>query len=168
MKVMDITGIIRDVKPDDAARICEIYNYYIKNSVITFEEQPVSLSDMKERIKTIIINYPWIVYEEDGKILAYAYGSSWKVRSAYRYSAELTVYKDCNHNGKGVGYKIYDSLIKRMEQLNIHCLYGAIALPNYKSVNLHEKLGFSKCAHFNQVGYKLKKWVDVGYWEKLL
>ncbi len=160
--------MIRDVKIDDAEQICKIYNHYVKNTTITFEENSVSILEMENRIKKIMETHPWIVYEKEGKALAYAYGSPWKVRSAYRFSAELTVYTDSDYTGKGIGSKIYNELIEIMEQMNLHCLYGGIALPNKKCEKLHKKLGFVKCGQFNQVGYKFNHWIDVAYWEKIL
>ena len=160
--------MIRTVEKDDSRDICNIYNYYVENTCITFEEQSVSVEDMQNRIENICVTNPWIVYIEDDKVLAYAYGSPWRVRSAYRFSAELTVYVDRNHMGKGLGSTLYNELIELMREKGAHCLYGVIALPNEGSTILHEKLGFSKCGHFNQVGFKFDKWIDVGYWEKVL
>ncbi|MDA3809200.1 MAG: GNAT family N-acetyltransferase [Spirochaetaceae bacterium] len=160
--------MIRNVKMEDAADICDIYNYYVENTVITFEEELVTVDDMKNRITSIIGSLPWIVIEEDGKVLAYAYASPWRVRSAYRFSAELTVYVDKNFQGRKLGSRLYSDLISTMKDLGKHCLYGVVALPNEGSTILHEKLGFTKCGHFHQVGYKFNKWLDVGYWEKII
>jgi len=160
--------MIRAVKMKDAGQIREIYNYYVENTVITFEEDSIDLSEMEKRIKKNTRTHPWIVLEEDGQIQAYAYGSPWRVKSAYRFSAELTVYVHKNSRGKGYGTELYKTLIDKMEKKGMHCLYGVIALPNEGSTGLHEKLGFTKCGHFNQVGYKFDKWIDVGYWEKVI
>lgn len=160
--------MIREVEIKDARQICEIYNYYVKNTVITFEEEPVSFLEMEKRIKKIIAAYPWIVFEEKGKVMAYAYAAPWRVRSAYRYSSELTVYVDYESKGKKLGTLLYRALIDRMKEKGLHCLYGVIALPNKGSVALHEKQGFTKCGHFHEVGKKFDKWIDVGYWEKNL
>lgn len=160
--------MIRAVKIEDAGQIREIYNYYVENTVITFEEKSVDLSEMEKRIEKITATHPWIVLEDEGRIQAYAYGSPWRVKSAYRFSTELTVYVHKNSRGKGYGTKLYKSLIEKLEKKGMHCLYGVIALPNEGSTALHEKLGFTKCGHFNQVGFKFDKWLDVGYWEKVI
>lgn len=159
--------MIRPVVKEDAPMICDIYNYYVENTVITFEENPVDADEMGRRIQNITETHPWIVFEEEGLILAYAYASPWRVKSAYRFSAELTVYADVNHRGKKIGSTLYTALIKKMEEMGKHCLYGVIAVPNEASDKLHKRLGFTKCGHFHQVGYKFGKWVDVSYWERL-
>ena len=84
--------MVRLVKIEDTEAIRDIYNYYILNSTITFEEHPISIEEMSNRIKAIISEYPWLVYEKDQQILGYAYASKWKPRSAYLHSAEITIY----------------------------------------------------------------------------
>ena len=160
--------MIRDVKGHDVAAICSIYNYYIENSVTTFEEQSVSVPEMKKRIKEITKELPWLVYEENGSVLGYAYASKWKSRCAYRYSAESTVYLSRMSLGKGIGTQLYVALIDRLRRLSLHSVIGGIALPNPASVALHEKTGFEKVAHFKEVGWKMNRWIDVGYWELIL
>lgn len=160
--------MIRDISINDAKRIAEIYNYYIKSTVITFEEDVVTENEMIERIKTTSSNLPWIVYEENNEILGYAYAREWKSRCAYKYSVESTVYLHQNKHGKGLGTKLYQELLKRIRNNNVHAIIGGIALPNNASIALHEKLGFEKVAHFKEVGYKFEKWIDVGYWELVL
>lgn len=157
--------MIRPVELTDAESICEIYNHYVLNSTITFEENKVTVEELKSRIQDIVVNLPYIVYEIDGKVLGYAYATKWKARSAYRFSVELTVYVGKNSKGQGIGTALYDHLIKDLTSRNIHSLISGIALPNDASVALHEKLGFVKVAHFKEVGYKLNTWVDVGYWQ---
>lgn len=160
--------MIRDVELKDSEQICKIYNYYVKNTVITFEEEPVSVSEMENRIKKTTATHPWIVYEKEGTVVAYAYASPWRVKSAYRFSAELTVYADINNRGQGLGSTLYSELISRMVEKGIHCVYGVITVPNEISFKLHEKLGFSQCAHCHEVGFKFDKWIDVAYWERIL
>lgn len=158
--------MIRNAQPGDAQAICAIYNYYVEETVITFEEVTVATGDMKERIEKITATHPWFVMEEKGLVVAYAYAAPWRVRTAYRFSTELTVYVHKDHQGKGYGERIYSHLIDEMTRRGMHCLYGVIALPNAGSTGLHEKLGFKKCGHFTEVGFKFGNWIDVGYWEK--
>jgi L-amino acid N-acyltransferase YncA len=160
--------MIRDVKSHDAAAICSIYNHYVENSVITFEEQIVSTSEMQKRIQEITEELPWLVYEKKSSVLGYAYASQWKNRCAYRYSAESTVYLSRMSVGKGIGTQLLQALINRLRSLSLHSVIGGIALPNPASVALHEKMGFEKVAHFKEVGWKMNRWVDVGYWELVL
>jgi L-amino acid N-acyltransferase YncA len=160
--------MIRDVQGHDVAAICSIYNYYIENSVTTFEEQTVSISEMKKRIKESTKELPWLVCEEKSSVLGYAYASKWKSRCAYRYSAESTVYLSKMSVGKGIGTQLYEALIGRLRSLSLHSVIGGIALPNPASVALHEKMGFEKVAHFKEVGWKMNRWIDVGYWELII
>jgi phosphinothricin acetyltransferase len=160
--------MIRDVDLKDTQEICDIYNYYVENTIITFEEELVSSSHMEEKIVKTLETHPWIVYEEKGKVVAYAYASPWRVKSAYRFSAELTVYVDKNYTGKGFGSLLYSRLLELMAEKGIHCVYGVVTIPNEGSNRLHKKLGFSQCAHCHEVGFKFNKWIDVAYWEKIL
>lgn len=160
--------MIRKVKLDDAQEIAEIYNYYILNSVVTFEENPVTTEEMKNRIQSTNSKLPYIVYEKDKKVLGYAYANEWKLRSAYKYTAESTVYLKREITQKGIGSLLYEELIKQLTSMNYHVIIGGISQPNDASVALHEKFGFKKVAHFKEVGYKFNKWVDVGYWELMI
>ena len=160
--------MIRIVKPEDAGDIAEIYNHYILNSTITFEEIPVTVEEMGERIKSINSGFPWIVYENDRQILGYAYACKWKPRSAYKHSVESTVYLRHDKFKKGLGFLLYSELIRRLVMLDFHTVIGGIALPNEASIALHEKLGFKKVAHFKEVGFKFDQWIDVGYWELII
>ena len=160
--------MIRDIKVKDSIEVVDIYNYYIKNTTITFEESPLTVDEMKERIKSKNKNLPWIIFEENNEVLGYAYATEWKSRSAYRFSVESTVYLKHDSLGKGLGTKLYTELLNRIECSDIHVVIGGIALPNKPSIDLHEKLGFEKVAHFKEVGYKFGSWVDVGYWELIV
>jgi phosphinothricin acetyltransferase len=157
--------MIRDVQRGDAEAICLIYNHYIRNSIITFEEEPVSRHEMEDRISQTSKELPWLVYMEDGRLLGYAFASKWKGRCAYRFSVETTVYLSTESTGRGIGQHLYRALIDRLAALSCHSIIGGIALPNPASVALHEKLGFEKVAHFREVGWKMNRWIDVGYWE---
>ncbi len=160
--------MIRPITINDAKSICDIYNHYVKNTVISFEEEIVSQTEMEERIIQVTSQYPWLVYEKDGLILAYAYAGQWKSRSAYRFVVEATVYARHDMTEKGVGTKLYKQLFLELDSRLIRSIMGVIALPNDASIGLHEKFGFEKVAHFKEVGFKLDQWIDVGYWQKTL
>lgn len=170
MKRDDLTAgsVIRDVTIEDAPSICVIYNHYVQHTHVTFEETPVEVAEMAGRISaTTSIGLPWLVYEEDTRVLGYAYASPWKSRSAYRYSLESTVYVKARETLKGVGTALYGALLDRLLALDIHAVTAGIALPNPVSIALHRKMGFEKVAHFKQVGFKFERWIDVAYWEWL-
>ncbi len=156
---------IRNVNSNDAAQIAEIYNYYIKNTHQTFETEPLSADEMQSRISEISEDYPYLVAEEDGEIYGYAFATQFKMRQAYEFSAEVSIYVKADAKQKGIGTQIYDKLFEELKETDIHAIIAGISLPNDGSVRFHEKLGFTKVAHFREVGYKLGRWVDVGYWE---
>jgi L-amino acid N-acyltransferase YncA len=158
--------MIRPAQPADAESIARIYNYYILNTVISFEEQLVTSQSMLERIHEVwAVPLPWLVAELPSGIVGYAFASRWKGRSAYRYSVESAVYLAPAALGVGYGSLLYDSLLADLRQYKIHAVIGGIALPNVASIRLHEKFGFRKVAYFKEVGYKFGRWVDVGYWQ---
>lgn len=160
--------MVRTVRLEDAEAICDIYNYYVEHTIITFEEAPVLPAEMEGRIAQATTKLPWIVYEENKQVEGYAYASEWKSRCAYRYSLETTVYLRKGREGKGIGSILYSELIELLKKKNYHAAIGGISLPNDASIALHEKFGFKKIGQFVEVGYKFDKWIDVGYWELIL
>lgn len=160
---------IRNAQAGDAESLAHIYNHYVANTCITFETDPVTAPEMAQRVaETASAELPWLVAEIAGEIVGYAYASKWRARYAYRYSVESTVYLDPSHIGKGLGSALYVALLEKIRARSMHAVIGGIALPNDASIALHERLGFKKVAHFEQVGYKQDRWVDVGYWQLLI
>jgi len=155
--------MIRSAEPADATALCALYNHYIKTSIVTFEEEPVTVEDLRHRIETILEAYPWLVYEEAGTISGRVYAGPWKMRNAYRFSAETTVYLDEAFHGKGIGTALYETLFQDLRNRDINAVMAGIALPNDGGVALHEKVAFRKVAHFEKVGWKFNKWIDVAY-----
>lgn len=161
--------IVRAAAVADAEQIADIYNYYIENTVITFEEEPLSAAGMSQRIAAVqAAALPWLVAEMEQRVVGYSYASPWKSRSAYRHSAESTIYLRHGSQGRGIGRALYSALLTLLRERGIHAVIGGAALPNPASVSLHEALGFEQVATFRQVGFKHGRWVDVAYWEKIL
>lgn len=161
--------MIRTAQPSDAESIARIYNHYVLNTVITFEEAPVTAAEMATRLADVhSSSLPWLVVEENGNVAGYAYATKWKGRSAYRYSVECTVYLALECIGRGYGSRLYEVLFAELRNSGLHAVIAGITLPNVASVALHEKFGMSKVAHFQEVGFKFGRWLDVGYWECLL
>jgi phosphinothricin acetyltransferase len=156
---------IRSVKLEDAAQIAEIYNYYIQSTHHTFETEPLSVDEMRRRISEIIEEYPYLVAEEDGEIFGYAYCDRFRLRQAYEFSVEVSIYVKNSAKQKGIGTLLYETLFDELAETNVHIIVAGISLPNDNSVRFHEKLGFKKVAHFREIGYKLGRWIDVGYWQ---
>jgi len=160
---------VRSASAADADTLARIYNYYVENTVITFEEEPVSAPAMAARVAEVQgLSLPWLVAEVEKKVVGYAYANKWKARSAYRHSVETTIYLEHGHEGRGVGKTLYSALLPHLRARGIHAVIGGAALPNEASVALHEKLGFDHVATFREVGFKHGRWVDVAYWELVL
>jgi L-amino acid N-acyltransferase YncA len=163
-----VSASIRDATPEDAAAIAAIYNRYVLDTTITFEEEAVTQEEMRARIAEVqTASLPWLV-ATDGRLLGFAYASKWKGRCAYRFSVEVTVYLGEGAAGRGLGSRLYAELFERLRAAGMHSVLAGIALPNEPSVALHEKMGMEKVAHFGEVGFKLGRWVDVGYWQRTL
>lgn len=159
---------LRLVCASDAPSICAIYNPYVRDTVISFEQEPVSASEMATRIRDYTALYPWLVAEADGKVVAYAYATRWRTRAAYDHTLESTIYVDQPFIGRGIAKPLYLALLDDLKTRGVRAVVGCIALPNEASVALHEKCGFVKVAHFPQVGRKFGRWVDVGFWQATL
>lgn len=161
--------LVRPAIASDGEALARVYNYYIDNTVVTFEEEPVSAAIMTNRVTEVqSASLPWLVAELDGVVVGYAYAGKWKVRAAYRYSVETTIYLEHGRGGQGIGTRLYSELLSILRRQGVHAAIGGAALPNDASVALHEKLGFERVATFRQVGFKHQKWVDVAYWQTLL
>lgn len=161
--------VIREVTPHNAAKITSIYNPYVTETVITFEEIPVTIAEMQSRIENLLNSgFPYIAAEKDNQMIGYAYAGQWRARSAYRHTVETSIYLAQENTGHGVGTILYKELLERLKRMEVHVVLGGITLPNPVSMQLHEKLGFTKVAHFNEAGYKFGRWLDVGFWQLIL
>lgn len=157
---------LRLAKLSDSGAIARIYNNYILNTAITFEEEPIARQVFEERLAAILsAGLPWLVIESGDQIAGFAYASPWKDRRGYRFSVESSIYLEPPYLGRGLGSLLYAALLDHLRNLPVHAVIGGIALPNDASVRLHEKLGFRKVAHFSEVGFKFNRWIDVGYWQ---
>jgi phosphinothricin acetyltransferase len=153
----------------DGPALAALYNYYVVNTVTTFEALPVSDEEMSRRVEAVQQQgLPWLVAENNAKLVGYACAVAWKSREAYRHSCESTIYLAPDCGGQGWGSRLYSRLLEELRGRQLHTVIAGIAQPNRASVALHEKLGFRKVAHFSEVGFKFDRWVDVAYWQLLL
>jgi len=157
--------MIRKAAYSDAKTISEIYNYYILNTTVTFELDPITPEEVVDRMKKYEKIGPYLVYEENGEVVGYAYVSRFRERKAYDHSVESTIYLKNGFGGNGIGTKLYSELLSKVLS-NYHTIIGGISLPNDASIRLHEKCGFKKIGYFSEVGNKFGKWIDVGFWQK--
>lgn len=162
--------MIRQFQLTDIDQIRDIYNHYVINSIVTFDESPFTHSLMKAKLENIQkLSLPiFVSLCEKHMINGFAYASKWKEKSAYNQTVETTVYVKHATQGKGIGSLLYEKLLSELKRTNIHVAIGGLSLPNDESIALHEKFGFKKVAHFSEVGFKFGKWIDVGYWQKTL
>ncbi len=161
--------LVRLATSADAAAVAAIYNHYVAETVVTFEETCVPGEQMARRMGEVFAaGLPWLVAEGAGDVVGYAYATRWRTRSGYRYSVEITVYLAPSCVGQGIGTRLYAALFERLHALGVHAVIGGIALPNPASVALHEKFGLEQVAHFRETGFKFGRWIDVGYWERIL
>lgn len=160
---------LRQVESADAAAICAIYNPHVRETIVTFEDVPVTPVQMAERIDQVqAAGYPWLVAEAGDRVVAYAYAARWRSRAAYDPTVETTIYVAADLQRGGVGAPLYDALLGELAGRGFHVALGCIALPNAASVAFHERRGFSKVAHHAQVGRKFDRWIDVGFWQRML
>ena len=159
---------VRKATPSDAAPFCAIYNHYVANTIVTFEEEAVAATEMARRIENTAARFPWLVAEHEGNVVGYAYATDWSSRAAYRNSVEISIYLAPDAAGRGIGSRLCEALLGELKAMGVHTVIGGVALPNEASVALHEKFGFAKTAHFHEVGRKFGRWIDVAYWELIL
>lgn len=158
--------MIRLAKNTDAEAIVTIYNHYILNTVVSFEESILSSEDMILRINKVRgVGLPWMVAENDSEIVGYAYAAPWNERCAYRYTVEVSVYIANSAYSQGWGTRLYEALFAELRAANMRIVIAGIALPNPASVALHEKFSMKKVAHFAEIGFKFGHRIDVGYWQ---
>jgi L-amino acid N-acyltransferase YncA len=157
--------MIRIATDSDAESILNIYAPYIENTSYTFETEVPSVDSFRERIASYLQSWPWLVCEIDGVIAGYAYGSKHRERIAYQWSVECSAYVHDDFQRVGVGQALYTALIRLLKLQGFRNLYAVINLPNEKSVAFHERMGFESFAVYKNVGYKLGKWKNVGWWQ---
>lgn len=163
---MTPSRIIRPARAADAGAICAIYNHYVATTTISFKEAPVTEAEMAQRIAAVAeADLPWLVMLEGDTLIGYAYATKWRVRAAYRYSVESSIYIAPESAGQGAGRLLYEALLAALRERGLHLVIGGIAQPNEASVHLHERLGFQKVAHFSEVDLKFGRWIDVAYWQ---
>ena len=156
---------IRLATEADAEGMLAIYAPIALETAISFELEPPTVEEFRGRIRRTLARWPWLVCEIGGAIAGYAYASEYKSRAAYLWSVETTVYVSANFRRRGVGRAVYEALFERLRAQGFYNAYAAISLPNDASVGLHESLGFSRLGTMRNVGFKLGRWHDVGWWQ---
>lgn len=167
--------VIREATPADAARLLEIYDYYVRNTAISFECETPTLDEFTDRMRTFTRRYPYLLAEEDGVPMGYAYAHPFVGRAAYDWSCELTIYLDKNARGRGMGRLLYAALERALLQMGVCNLYACIGDPEQEdayltkdSARFHAHLGFCEIGRFTRCGRKFDRWYDMIWMEKLI
>lgn len=159
---------VRMATEQDLPRILEIYGYYVENTAITFEYTIPTLEEFTERFLGIIAQFPWLVWEENGKVLGYAYGSRTFPRAAYQWCASASVYLSVDSCGQGIGKKLYAALEDLLRRQGYKKVYATITEGNESSIAFHQAAGYRHIATLPNSGYKFGKWYGVHWLEKEL
>ena len=154
---------VRSARDVDAPAMLEIYRPYVEDSAVSFEEQVPSLDEFAARIGKYLAGWGGVVAEANGRVVGYAYGSSHRERTAYRWSVETTVYVARDAQRSGIGRNLYAALIPMLTDAGFCNAYAGVALPNDASVALHTSFGFKPIGTFPRVGYKFGEWRDVAW-----
>jgi phosphinothricin acetyltransferase len=157
---------LRPVTLDDAADIAAIYAHYVEHTIVTFEEEAPDAAEMARRIEATVAAYPWLVAEQDGALVGYAYGRPYHARAAYRWTCETGIYLAPDRRSKGTGRALYAALLDALAGHGFITAIAAISVPNDESTRFHEALGFVAVGRFAGVGFKHGAWQDVGYWQR--
>jgi len=167
--------IVRTAKLSDAEEILSIYAPYVELTAITFEYDVPSLDEFKGRIEKTLEKFPYLVAEGEDGIVGYAYAGVFKGRAAYDWCVETTIYVKMNQRGRGIGKTLYGVLEQQLKEqgiLNLNACISWVDIPNeylnHQSPQFHEHLGYRKCAHFHQCGYKFGRWFDMIWMEKII
>jgi phosphinothricin acetyltransferase len=164
---------IRMARPDDAAALLRIYSPYILQTGITFEYEVPSEAAFRKRIEGVLEKYPYLVAQEDGNIIGYAYAKELGERAAFSHSVETVIYLDRAQRGKRVGSLLYGELERILKLQNVTNLYAAVSYREredetitHASPRFHLAMGYRKAAHFSRCGYKFGRWYDIVWYEK--
>lgn len=158
----------RLITAEDIAAVREIYRPYIEETSISFEYEVPTLEEFAQRVETVTKQYPWLVYEEDGKVIGYAYGMTHRTRTAYQWSVEVAIYVAKDYRGNGVGKQLYKKLFELLKQQGYKTVFAGMTMPNEKSEALHLSCGFEEIGVFKNIGYKFGQWHSVKWFQKQL
>ncbi|MBO7395197.1 MAG: N-acetyltransferase [Ruminococcus sp.] len=167
--------LLRRAVPQDAAALLDIYAYYVKYTAISFEYDVPDEEEFLQRMKRISAKYPYIVAETEGRAVGFAFAAPFSDRSAYDWSAELTVYAHKDYQKCGIGGLLYSELESALGKMGVTNLYARIAVPETEdkyltdnSLGFHKHLGYSVVGRFHKCGYKFSTWYDMVYVEKII
>lgn len=156
---------IRMATEPDAEQMLAIYAPVVRETVISFEYEPPSLPEFRDRVRATLKRMPWLVCDNDGEIAGYAYARPFRTRAGYRWTCELTVYIHPGYRRRGIGRALYTSLFQCLALQGYCVAVATITIPNPASVALHESMGMQRIGTYEKVGYKHGQWLDDGVWQ---
>ncbi|MBQ3217148.1 MAG: N-acetyltransferase [Oscillospiraceae bacterium] len=159
---------IRKVTLKDVPAMLEIYRAFVENTAVSFEYETPTVEAFSRRVEEHLAFYPWLVWEEQGTVLGYAYAGRAFERAAYAWNAEISCYLAPEIRGKGIGRQLYGEIERILLSQGVRKVFAVVTSANAPSVAFHEALGYKKTAVFPAVGYKLGQWHDVIWLEKQL
>jgi len=159
---------VRDATVDDGAACAAVYAPYVTDTAITFEDQPPTPAEMAERIARAQKTHAWVVVEDDGRVVGYAYGGPYKERAAYRWACEVSVYLETGRRRSGEGRVLYEALFERLVTRGFRTAVAGMTLPNPASEGLHRAMGFAPVGSHREIGWKHGRWHDVAWVQKVL
>lgn len=156
---------VRDATAADAADCADIYAPYVRDTSVSFETEPPGAAEVAERIARAQQRHAWLVLEQDGQVVGYAYAGPFRARDAYRFACEVSVYLDLLHRGTGGGRALYEALFERLRQRGYRTVAAGMTVPNEASARLHRALGFTLVGTWRRVGWKQGAWHDVAWFQ---
>jgi phosphinothricin acetyltransferase len=159
---------VRDARAADAVACAAIYTPYVTGTAITFEAEPPTAQEMGARITSAQQGHAWVVLEDGGRVVGYAYGGTLKDRVAYRWACEVSVYVEPGRRRSGAGRALYEALFGRLAERGLLIAVAGMTLPNEASEGLHRALGFEPIGVFRRIGYKHGRWHDVAWAQRPL
>lgn len=154
----------RLAKIADAPAIQAIYAPIVRDTPISFEYEPPDVAEVERRMGKVLTRRPWLVYEESGAVIGYAYASTFRERAAYDWGVEVSIYVRSDAHKRGIGRELYQTLFGVLRALNYCQVFAGATAPNESSERLHARMGFAQIARFPAAGYKFGKWHDVVFW----
>jgi L-amino acid N-acyltransferase YncA len=160
--------LVRDATVEDAAACAGIYAPYVRDTVVSFELEPPTADEMAARIEAALARHAWVVLEDGGRVVGYAYGTTFNPRAAYDWSTSVSVYTGTGRRRTGAGRALYTALLDRLAVRGFRTALAGVALPNDASVGLHTAMGFEPVGTYRRVGWKLGRWHDVTWFQRPL
>lgn len=168
--------MIRYATVNDAQAVLEIYTPYVMNTAISFEYDAPSIEEMKKRIENTLKTYPYLVFEDHGEIVGYAYAGAFRTRKAYQYSVEVSVYVKEDHKKQGIGKALYLKLENELKLKEFHKMYAVVTTTERQnddyltndSLSFHKAMGYIPVGELKESGYKFQQYYGICILEKNL